>query len=262
MIEPQTAILLMRLILSPALIACATLIGRKWGPSVSGWFTGFPFISAPISLILAVQNGTDYAVQAAIGTLGGQSCVCLFAVLYFFASRRWGWWLSSLTAIAFFLLAAYGWRAFSPGLWPALFLLLLITIGSLRLPMASREQASKSPAPWWDLTARMIIACVMVFSLTGVSALIGARWSGILSAFPVFGLILAAFTHMQQGPDAVGQLLRGSILGSFGIAIFYALIAVFLPMSGSLWVYLAAGIGSVLVNWFSLKSLVGNKPSA
>ncbi len=259
MIEPQTEIFLMRLLLSPALIAGATIIGRKWGPSVSGWFTGFPFISAPISLLLAIQNGTDYAAQAAIGTLGGQSCVCLFAVFYFFISRKWGWCLSSLTSIAFFLLAACGVRTFSPDLWPSLFLLLLITVGSLRLLSIRMEQALKSAAPWWDLPARMAIACAMVFCLTGISALIGARWSGILSAFPVFGLILAAFTQMQQGRDAAGQLLRGSILGSFGIAIFYGLIAVFLPMTGSLWVYLAAGTGSVLINWISLKSLVGSK---
>ncbi len=255
MIDLQSAVLLMRLILSPVLIACATLIGRRWGPSVSGWFTGFPFISAPISLVLAIQSGKEYAAEAAVGTLGGQSCVCVFAVVYLFTSRKFNWRLSSVTSILFFLFAAYGWKSFSPGLPVSLAVLLLITFFSLWLSNVSDETTGNKQTSWWDLPARMALACAMVFTLTGVSGLIGAKWSGILSALPVFGLILASFTHMQEGSGAVGKLLRGSILGSFGIAIFYLIVAIFLPLTGSLWVYVFAGIGSLIVNGISLRMI-------
>lgn len=253
MLDGKTLVLILRLLLSPLLIACATLIGRRWGPTVSGWFTGFPFISAPISIIFALQNGFDYTVDAAIGTIGGQCCVCLFAIAYFFAAKYLRWQLCALIGTLVFVIAAFIWKTSSPGLWISVFVLLITVLGCLALTKKGIRTAEPGKPQWWDLPVRMIIAFVVVFGLTGIASLVGPKWSGIISAFPVFGLILASFTHIQQGKDAVGKLLRGSILGSFGIAAFYLILAGFLPIAQSLWIYLPASIGSVGANWISLQ---------
>jgi hypothetical protein len=262
MIDLPSTIYIMRLLLSPLLIGCATLIGRRWGPEVSGWFTGFPFISAPISLILAIQSGREYAAEAAVGTLGGQTCVCIFATAYLACSRKYSWGVCSAFSIAIFLSSAFLWKMLSPGLLISLVLLLGVIFLVLRFSRAKAEILTRKPAPWWDLPLRMLIAGAMVYGLTGASQFIGAQWSGILSAFPVFGLILAAFTHIQDGSDAASRLLRGSILGSFGIAVFYSMIATLLPLTGSMLVYVTAAAGSILVNWISLRTLSTKKFAA
>ena len=33
----------LRIFLAPALIGLASLVGRRWGPTVSGWLIGLPF---------------------------------------------------------------------------------------------------------------------------------------------------------------------------------------------------------------------------
>ena len=59
--------LALELILTPALIGLASLTGRKWGPAVSGWLVGLPLTSAPITLFLALEQGTTFASRAAHG---------------------------------------------------------------------------------------------------------------------------------------------------------------------------------------------------
>lgn len=257
--EFQLLILILRLVLSPALIACATLVGRRWGPAVSGWFTGFPFVSAPVSIVLALNNGPSFVVEAAIGTIGGQCCVCLFALVYFFAAGRLKWYFCTLISLAAFVLSAYLWKSLSPGLLLSVVCLLAIVFLCLWVTRRQQYSARAVAGPKWDLPVRMLVACAVVYALTGVSSVVGAKWSGILSAFPVMGLILATFTQAQQGSQAARKLLRGSIIGSFGIAAFYLVIGLLMPVVQSLFVYLVAAVGVVLVNWATL-AMIQHRP--
>src|SRR6184192_563504 len=62
--------LALKLVLTPALIAIATLAGRRFGPSIGGWLVGLPFTSGPVSLFLALEQGTSFAAAAALGAIG------------------------------------------------------------------------------------------------------------------------------------------------------------------------------------------------
>lgn len=248
-------VLILRLVLSPVLIACATLIGRRWGPATSGWFTGFPFVSAPISIVFALHNGFLFAVEAANGTIGGQCCVCIFALVYYFAAKKWKWYLCAFLGIAAFIVSAFIWKSFSPNLFISTIVLLVITFLGLRITAEKEAVLKPSSSPAWDLPVRMIFACLIVFGLTEIATAVGPKWSGIFSAFPVFGLILSTFTHAQQGSEAAQSLLRGSILGSFGIATFYLLIGLLLPVTQTLWIYFAAAFGVILINIVTLRGI-------
>ena len=246
-------IFVLKILLSPLLIAVATLLGRRYGPAVSGWFSGFPFVSAPISIIMAMQHGLDFAGNAAVGTISGQASVCMFAITYLMMAKRFNWIPSLAVSLVVFSLSAAVWRSISLSLVPTVIILFLIVIILVQFAPARAFGTRKLSPPWWDLPARMITAAVFVATLTSFASLLGSQLSGILSAFPVFGIILATFTHSQQGGQAVGQLLRGTILGSFGIAGFYGVISWLLPVSGSLWIYMLAAIGSLAANWISLQ---------
>ena len=243
----------LKLLMAPVLIAVATLAGRRWGPGVSGWLIGFPFISAPISMILAIENGPAFAAQAATGTLGGQACVCLFSTAYLIAAHKFSWWFSAPLAILAFFGCAVLWSAFSIALLPALALLLVLAILLLVLVPRETIRRSAARAPWWDVPARMIIAVVFVAALTHAASTIGPQRSGLFSAFPIMGTILACFTHAQQGSRAVTSLLRGSILGSFAIAAFYLVVGVVLPFSGNMLTYLLAAVASILAGGITLR---------
>ncbi len=47
-------ILGLRLFMTPLLIATVTLIGRRWGPGVSGRLIGFPLTSGPVLVMVSL----------------------------------------------------------------------------------------------------------------------------------------------------------------------------------------------------------------
>ena len=63
--------LALKLVLTPALIGVATLVGRRWGQAVGGWLVGLPLTSGPVVLFLALERGTGFAAKATQGSLRG-----------------------------------------------------------------------------------------------------------------------------------------------------------------------------------------------
>ncbi|HEX9117252.1 MAG TPA: hypothetical protein VGA61_14380 [Anaerolineae bacterium] len=241
-------ILLLKLFLTPLMIGAVTLAGRRWGPGVSGWLMGFPLTSAPVSLILALQDGSAFAARAAIGTLGGQASVCLFCLAYGWLALNWDWPIAAGGAILAFLLATLIWSRFALALLPT-FAVVLLMIGLIgwKLPKR-RAPAEPVAAPRWDMPARMVIAATFVLLLTSLAATLGPQLSGLLSPFPIFGVIMATFAHRQLGAAAAIRLLRGVVLGSFAFASFFAVIGYALPALAIPWSYLLATLAALVVN--------------
>jgi len=250
-------ILALKLFLTPLLIAAVTLAGRRWGPGVSGWFMGLPLTSAPVSLILAWQYGRVFAAHAATGTLGGQASVCIFCFTYALAARRLAWLPSG------FLAATFVWNRFALSLLPTFATLLVIIFVLFRLfpdgvPAGPAQQGPAPRAPRCDIPARMLIAATFVVLLTTFAASLGPQLSGLLSPFPVFGLVLATFTHHQQGSRPAARLLRGVVLGSLSFACFFLVAGALLPgattaAAAIVPTYLAASLVALSVNGLSLR---------
>ena len=82
--------MLLKVLLAPLLILLATLAGRRWGPAVGGWLAGLPLTSGPVSLILALEQGPEFAARAALGTLFGLISLAAFSFAYG-AAAPGGW---------------------------------------------------------------------------------------------------------------------------------------------------------------------------
>jgi hypothetical protein len=246
-------LLTLKLVLSPLFIASVTLVGRRWGPGVGGWLMAFPLISGPISLLLALANGPVFAAQAAVGTMQGQTSVCLFCLSYSLVSHKARWPLSLAAAIGSFLIATLLWNKFHPTLLPTIALDLVILALVLWIMPGRADAGIASIPPKWDLPARMLLAAVFVLVLTTTSNGLGAQLSGLLSPFPIFSSIIAPFTHIRQGQAGVGQLLRGIVLGTFGLLAFYLVIYAMLPGLQIGWTYLMASAVAIAVNIIALR---------
>jgi hypothetical protein len=226
--------LVLKLVLTPVLIAAASLAGRRWGPAVGGWFVGLPLTSGPIALFLALDHGAGFAAAAAVGSLTGALAEAAFCLAYAAAARAgWPGALATATA-AFAVIAALLQRAaFSPaGAAVGAFAALVI---ALALMPRRRSAAAAAPPPAWDLPARMVITTVLVLLITGAATTLGPRLSGVLATFPVYAAILTVFGHRAGGPAAV-QVLRGLLLGLFAFVGFFVVLGATLEPLG-----LAAG---------------------
>ncbi len=244
----MTMLLALRLLLTPFFIAVVSLAGRRWGPTVSGLLTGLPLTSGPISLILAIQDGRDFAARAASGNLAGQASVCIFCLAYSLAARKWNWLASGLIAVVAFLASVYLWNLVSLSLPVAFAGLLGIILVVLRLIPRVELPYAPVHTPAWDLPARMIVAASFVVLLTSFAHLLGPQLSGLLSPFPVFGVVLATFTHHQQGGPSAVRLMRGLVAGSAGYTAFFVVIGLLLPRTVTAPTYLLAALAAVAVN--------------
>jgi len=246
-------ILALKLFLTPILIASVTLAGRRWGPGVSGWLIGLPLTSGPVSVVLALQYGPDFAARAAVGTLGGMASVLAFCLVYSVAALRASWPVCALAGGLAFWLSTSAWNQFSLSLWPTSAVLLVAIVVTLLLFPRRGAPANGTSAWRWDIPARMIVASAFVLALTAAAANLGPQLSGLLSPFPIYALVMAAFAHRQQGTAAAARLLRGVVLGAFGFGAFFLIVGGLLPGLGLEWTYALAAAVALGVNGLSLR---------
>jgi len=85
--------LFLKPLITPALIGMASLAGRRWGPTVSGWVVGLPLTSGPVAFFLALNQGERFASAAAVGIMAGRISQAAFSLAYAWiaARRRWVW---------------------------------------------------------------------------------------------------------------------------------------------------------------------------
>ncbi len=246
--------LLLKLLLTPTLIGLASLAGRRWGPSVSGWLVALPLTSGPITLILALSHGTAFAAAAALGTLTGALSQPAFCLAYAWVALRFKWPTAFLAGTAAFAACTIVLQYFV--LPPALLYLAAnagLVLGFLLMPKDSSAAAAKAPPPpRWDIPARMVLATAFILILTGVASALGPRLTGLLAPFPLYVSILTVFAHRLQGAATAINVLRGLLLGLFGFASFFLILALLLEPAGIALAFLAAIAAALALQGVSL----------
>lgn len=211
--------LVLKLVLTPGLIAGASLAGRHWGQAVGGWLVGLPLTSGPVALFLAVDHGAGFAAAAAIGSLAGAIAEAAFCLAYGWSVTR-GWPVALITACVAFGVVAAALQGLSPGLLVLAALVVVSLALALRgMPGRSAVVAAAAP-PRWDIPARMLVTTALVVALTELAPRLGPRLSGVLAAFPVYAAILTVFAH-RAGPAPAVQVLRGLLVGLLSFAGFF-----------------------------------------
>ena len=222
-------------VVTPLLIGGASLAGRRFGHHVGGWVVGLPLTSGPAAFFLATDHGTAFAGGAALGMLAGTSSQVAFALAYRSAARRGPAraWLAGCAAFA----AATGTLSFLH--WPALPTFALVLVALVAGYAATARRAPGPPSeptrpPRWDIPVRMLAATAVVVLITALAPVLGSHLAGLLSPFPVFGAVLAVFTHRSHGDAGAMQVLDGLLLGLLAPAVFFLVLALSLPGVGLL----------------------------
>src|SRR5215510_7854202 len=152
---------LLRILLTPALVAAATLLARRWGPGVGGTLAGLPLTSTPVSIFLALEQGPGFAAAAASGTLLGLLSQATLCLAYSWSAQRAAWWTSTTVGVSAFLVTTLLVERVSLAL-PVAFALvcggLLLTAGVMPVPATAFGPVRP---PGWDLAMRMLVATTM-----------------------------------------------------------------------------------------------------
>ncbi len=224
----------LKLIVTPLLICAASLAGRRWGPSVSGWLVGLPLTSGPVVFFVTLSQGSDFGAATALGILAGTASQAAFGLAYGWTALRSPWPLCLAAASVAFAACTVVLRGLPLPGWGMLLLSVATLLVVFRLlPGRSRGRRLAGTAPpSWDLPARMAVATAFVLALTTIAPILGPRLTGLLSPFPIYATVLSVFAQRQHGSPAAIEVLRGLQLGLFGFAAFFFVLASLLEPLG------------------------------
>jgi hypothetical protein len=245
--------LALKLTVSPVLILAASLASRRWGEAVAGWFIGLPLTSAPVCFFLALDHGADFASAVSLGSLVGVVSEAVFVLAYSIVARGFGWPAAVGAASFGFAFCGFLMTKAALALWPAVSAALVALVVVLALmPRPGHGAIALSRPRRWDIPARMIVATGLVLGLTALAPYVGARASGVLTTYPVFAAVLAAFGHHRRGPAAAVQVLRGLLIGLFAFVGFFAALALTIAAHGIAFAFIAATLVALALQGISL----------
>jgi hypothetical protein len=246
---PVSTLLLLKLTVTPLLVAGMSMAARRFGPMVGGLLMGLPWMTGPVLFFLALERGNVYLAETARGALLAVPLFAAFGLVYVAVARRYAWPASIAAAAATF--AVSGWLI--SGLAVPASVVALLGVAALLVAhvlIAKPGQAIPAPSmPWWDIPARMIATAILVGFIALSSDYLGPTLSGIVSSYPAIITVVATFTHSRWGADAVTVLMRGVMLSLVGFAVFFWVIADFVPSLGLIPAYLAAAVASLVFNF-------------
>jgi hypothetical protein len=261
-------LLALKLVLVPAFLAALTVAGRVWGPSVAGWLAGLPVVAGPIVLLLALERGPTFAAQASAASIAGIAASEAFNLAYAWTCRRFAWPLAMSAGMAGWLGAALL-LARMPAQVPGhLSDSLVAAVGAACVAVAVSQSSlprvtGAVPAARVgriDLAVRMLAGALLTIAVTTLSASMGATWSGLLSVFPLLGIVLAVSAQRAHGVDFVALLMRGMVIGRGSFAAFFAVAAVMLPRYGVWLSFACAAVVSIAVQGATRRMLRAKRP--
>lgn len=247
------ASLALKLVLTPVLVAAASLGGRRWGSEVGGWLVGIPFTSGPIAFFLALNPGPRFAAATAVGIMAGVASQAAFCLAYACTAQRQGWAPSLLAATAAFLVAT---ALLNLMVWPApeLFVAMIaaLIVATRLMPDRHTGTTPQIVYPSWDIPARMVVATAFVVALTAAAPRLGPHLAGLLAPFPLYATVLAVFAQRIGGAAPAIGVLRGLLLGLFSFAGFFLALAELLPGQGIAIAFAAAILVALALQGVSL----------
>lgn len=213
-------------------MAALRLGGRRLG----GLLAGLPTITAPTLAWTALEHGTGFAVQAAIGSVASCAAGALFALAYVRASHR----LAAAGALACGLgaagLAAVPALTASHDLLAAVALALGVTCLAWQGLPAGRESPvaqhhRRAPLPALQMAG---VATLLTVAVSTIGPWFGPYATGLLASLPLISAPLAVAEHAGTGHHASTEFLRGYVKGLFGKAAFGVVFALLAPQVGAL----------------------------
>ena len=241
-------LLIFKFTVTPILVGLASLAARRWGNTVAGLITGFPLMTAPISIFLTIEQGAEFTVSASIGILIALVGIAVYALGYVVAARFTAWPFAIAFAYAAFfatswLVAPYltTHAAAALAAYAAIFL-------SILLMPRNRAAGAPMQVPFWEIWLRMASTAAMIALVTAIARMVGPTWTGIIATIPVMATIMVTFTHGRFGHRPATVFMRSMMLSMISFATFFVIVAYALQWLDPLHAYLLATVTAVALS--------------
>ncbi|USG60368.1 hypothetical protein NBZ79_14445 [Sneathiella marina] len=262
----------MMMIFIKIVVTSAIVLGLSWlservGPRIAGIFAGLPLGIAVSLFFMGVEQGPEFASSASLSALGGLGASLVFCYVYWKFSSLLGAWnavLTSVISITVFLLVAAALGLLPQNRW--ILTAVTVTITGIAIFLfrdigkndaGSRKEVKVTPTM---LVIRAAVATAILLIITGLANVIGEKWAGLLSGFPITLYPVLLIVHVTYSKEEAHGIIKGFPYG-IGSLIICALAASYLLVPlGVYWgmlasialstIYLAA---AAAVMWKSIK---------
>ena len=205
---------LLRVLLVPLAVVVGTLAQRRFGDAVGGLVIALPIASLPLLWLVALQHGTGFASSMTGALLVGSVAEAVVLWIYAHLTIRFSPSAALVAALAVFALAAGVVDVLKLSAMLAGFITAIGFAAALRWwpPTPRVSSFPHGPSRLW---IRVILATVFTMVLVSLSGRLGPVLSGLIDALPATSLMMAFFTHQEQGSPASSHFLYGVTRGSF-----------------------------------------------
>lgn len=246
--HPRHMLFLLKITITPVLVALMSLAARRWGPTIGGLVMGLPWMTGPILYFLGLERGEAYAADVAVGVLVGTICIGAYIAVFVHVAKRAPWFISLASAALTYMAAGYATSKLGLSLWVAA----VSAVASLLLAFLITPRVTDAGGlrvlPWWDIPARMLGTAMLVAFITLSADHLGPELSGIVASYPVILTIVATFTHAQWGWRAGVQLARGVSLSLLSFVAFFLVVGSTAESIGLVWSFVLATIAALVIS--------------
>ena len=225
-------------------VLALSFIAERVSPRAGGIMAGYPLGTAIALFFIGLENGLDFATEAALYTLPGFVAAMALAGGYFIGLKSALKPRVLVASIAAFM--AFGLTSFILKL-PNYNIYMAFITPVIAIPIftyAFRQIENTKVGRPVKTTAlilgiRATAAAIMVLLITGIASVIGPVWSGLLAAFPVSMVPFLIMMHITYGENQALTIIKNYPAG-LGALVIYTLTVYFSYMP------LGLGIGTLL----------------
>lgn len=251
-------ILILKITITIGLILGLAWIAEKTSPRIAGILSGYPIGTALVLFFYGIQVGPEFAVAAIPYNLLGHVSALVFVYLYFLGARAstlGSAIQASLFATGGYLAAAWTMASFTPSLLSgAAVSFMAIGIFSFllrKIPNATIDHPTRyTPAM---LLFRLTLSTCLVLIITGFARIVGVRWAGLFSAFPLVVYPLLVLIHLNYGAQRAHTVLKNFPRGLWTVLVYSITISFtythFGVIPGTATGYLVATVALLAINW-------------
>lgn len=214
-----------KILVSIAAVVGLSLVAEHVSPRVAGILSGYPLGCAIALFFIGIEQGADFAAEAASHTLAGFSASLAMVGCYWLGSRSLDSGhlpAAALAGVVGFLLVSAVLNSLPLALVSGGVLtvvtILLCTYLFRSIPNAvvgTRVRFSHGV-----LLFRALMATATVLLITGVADWVGPAWAGLLSAFPITLFPFMLIIHYSYGKPQVYTVIRNYPVGLWALAIY------------------------------------------
>ena len=228
----------------------ALSVTAEWvSPKFAGILSGYPLGGAISLFFIGYEISPEFAAESAVYTILGLAATQGFAYGYYRISRRFArdraW--TNIVLAGFGGIASFG--AVIPVLQKisvtrpaalAVAVISLLVFNFLFRRIENLKIIDRTRLGIMTLMARAVFAAAIIIFITAAAKLVGPRWSGLLSAFPITLFPFLVIIHVTYSPAHVWTIIKNVPRGLGALLIYSMLVSLVYPTWGLLWGTLAA----------------------